>query len=283
MEIILVLTDFSDIANKGLQTAVRLGSQLDNAEILLLNTELSTSGRRMAVTGDLTKQTNFEDDRYMIELIRTNKNRLAQLVDAYQAEGVSIKPYMEIGPMQDIVDEFLDKHKIDLIVMGTSGESTFEEYFVGNHTEQVIRVADVPVLSVKLNDHTHSFNTIVLASDMNEKASNGLRHIQVLADRLGAEIHLLHVAGSVSDDTRSKLENYAADYGLGNYTLAVIENSDTEEGIKKYATEVGADMIAVITHGRDGLGALLAHSVSEDIIKEASVPVLTINMNEIKK
>lgn len=282
MERILVLTDFSDIANKGLETAVRLGRQLGNAEIFLLNTELSTSGRRMAVTGDLTKQTDFEDDRYMIELIRVNKKRLAQQAEAYEAAGVRIQPYMEIGPMQDIVDDFLEKHKIDLIVMGTSGESTFEEYFVGNHTEQVIRVADVPVLSVKLSDHALDFNTIVLASDMNEKASHGLRHVQVLADTLGARVHLVHVTGSASDKTRSKLENYAADYGVGNYTLAVIEDNDTEDGIKRYAAEVGADMIAVITHGREGLGALLSHSVSQDVIKEASVPVLTVNMSEVK-
>lgn len=282
MERILVLTDFSDIANKGLETAVRLGRQLGNAEIFLLNTELSTSGRRMAVTGDLSKQTDFEDDRYMIELIRVNKKRLAQQAEAYEAEGVRVKPYMEIGPMQDIVDDFLEKHKIHLIVMGTSGESTFEEYFVGNHTEQVIRVADVPVLSVKLSDHALDFNTIVLASDMDEKASNGLRHVQILADTLGARVHLVHVTGSASDKTRSKLENYAADYGVGNYTLAVIEDNDTEDGIKRYAAEVGADMIAVLTHGREGLGALLSHSVSKDVIKEASVPVLTVNMSEVK-
>lgn len=282
MERILVLTDFSDIANKGLETAARLGRQLGNAEIFLLNTELSTSGRRMAVTGDLTKQTDFEDDRYMIELIRTNKKRLTQQVEAYEAEGVRIQPFIEIGPMQEIVDDFLDAHKIDIIVMGTSGESTFEEYFVGNHTEQVIRVADVPVLSVKLSDHALDFRTLVVASDMDEKASEGLRHIQVLADKLGAQVHLVHVSSSSSDKTRSKLEQYATDYGVANYILAVIEDSDTEGGIKKYAAEVGADMIAVITHGREGLGALLSHSVSEDVIKESSVPVLTVNMNEIE-
>lgn len=282
MERILVLTDFSDIANKGLETAARLGRQLGNAEIYLLNTELSTSGRRMAVTGDLTKQTDFEDDRYMLELIKVNRKKLAQQAEAYEADGVHVKPYMEIGPMQDIVDEFLEKHRIDLIVMGTSGESTFEENFVGNHTEQVIRVADVPVLSVKLSDHAIDFSKIVLASDMDEKASKGLRHVQALADKLGAQVHLVHVSSSASDKTRSKLEQYATDYGVGNYILSVIEESDTEDGIKKYATEVGADMIAVITHGREGLGALLSHSVSEDVIKEASVPVLTVNMKEIK-
>jgi nucleotide-binding universal stress UspA family protein len=282
MKRILVLTDFSDIARKGLDTAVRLARQLGNAEILLLNTERSPQGRRFSVTADVTKQIDLEEDRYMIELIRANKQRLTRLMENYESQGVKISPFIEIGPMQDVVDEFLEKRKVDLIIMGTSGESTFEENFVGNHTEQVIRVSDVPVLSVKVNDHSLDFSTIVLATDMNDKASKGLRHIQALADELGARVHMVHVSSSTSDKKRAQLETYATDYGFANYKLALVEDDDTEDGIKKYAAEVGADMIAVVTHGREGLGALLRHSVSDDIIKEASVPVLTVNMNEVK-
>lgn len=282
MERILVLTDFSDIARKGLDTAVRLARQLGNAEILLLNTERSPQGRRFSESADITKQVDHEEDRFMIELIRTNKQRLTQLVEDYQSSGVKVSAFIEVGPMQEIVDEFLEAREVDLIVMGTSGESTFEENFVGNHVEQVIRVSDVPVLAVKLGDHSHDFKTIVLATDMNEKASHGLRHIQALADLLGAQVHMVHVTKNKSDKTRAKVEAYAVDYGVANYKIAVVEDKDTEDGIKKYAAQVGADMIAVVSHGREGLGALLTHSVSEDVIKEASVPVLTVNMNELK-
>ena len=282
MERILVLTDFSDVATRGLEAAAQIARQLGGAEILLLNTERSVTGRRLAVSGDITKQLDPEEELYMIELIRVNQKRLRELSAQYSSDGVKVSPYMEIGPMQDIVDEFLDKHRVDLIVMGTSGESTIEEYFVGNHTEQVIRVANVPVLSVKLTDHLPGFSKIVLATDLNKDAARGLKPVQSLASKLGAKLFLVHVTSSKPEKVRQEIEDYAAKNGLLNYTVNVVNDKDTEEGIKKFATETAADMIAVITHGREGLSSLLSHSVAEDVIKEASIPVLTINMKAVK-
>ncbi|WP_225000023.1 universal stress protein [Cesiribacter sp. SM1] len=284
MERILVLTDFSDIAKQGLEGAVRLAQQLGGAEILLLNTELSPQGREFSATGDIYYTDNHEEDRFMVALIRKNTQRLQELAASYENSGVRITPYIEVGPMQEVVDAFMNKHKPDLIVMGTSGENTFEEYFVGNHTEQVIRIARVPVITIKVTDRPADIRNIVLATDMNDKAYNGLRHIKVLADKLRAHLHLVYVtkSGKVAQ-RRSDVEAYAAKQGLSNYTIGAIEDSDTEDGIKRYAASVGADLIAVITHGREGLSALLSHSVAEDVIREASVPVLTVNMNEAVK
>lgn len=285
MEKILVLTDFSDIARKGLETAVRIAKQLNGAEIMLLNTELSTTGGRFSASGDIASQLPAEEDRYMVELIRRNQQRLQEQAAGYATGGVEIRAFMEIGEMQEVVDDFIKHHPIDLIVMGTSGENTLEEYFVGNHTEQVIRVSDVPVLSVKVNDHVTDIRNVVWATDMNKKANASARLLKGLASRLRAKLHLLHVAGGSSKVAKSEaeLQAYAKEQGLDqNYSVAVIDDKDVENGIKRYAAKAGADMIAVITHGRDGLGALLSHSVAEDIIREASIPVLTINMHEVK-
>lgn len=281
MERILVLTDFSEVANKGLEAAVQLAKQLGGAEILLLNTERSVSGRRLAVSGDITKQLDPEENHYMIELIRVNQKRLQKLATEYSTEGVKVSPFIEIGPMQDIVDEFLEKRKVDIVVMGTSGENTIEEYFVGNHTEQVIKVANVPVLSIKVSDMLVDFRKIVLATDLSKDAARGLKPVQALASKLGAKLFLVHVTTGKIEKVGQKIEEYAANNGLSNYTVNVVNDKDTEDGIKKFAAQIGADMIAVITHGREGLRSLLTHSVAEDVIRESSIPVLTVNMNEI--
>lgn len=284
MERILVLTDFSKIAEKGLEEAVHLARQLGGAEILLLNTELPPTTSGFSATGDVYTQDITEGDRFMVALIRKNKERLEELRARFSTDGVRITPYIEVGPMQEIVDTFVNKRKVDLIVMGTSAENTMEEFFVGNHTEQVIRIADVPVITVKLTDRPTEVRNIVLATDMNDKASTGLRHIKLLAEKLGARLHLVYVTSSGKIEQRStEVQNYAAKYGLTNFTIGAIEDKDTEDGIKRYAAKLGADLIAVITHGRDGFAALFSHSVAEDVIREASVPVLTVNMNEVSR
>ena len=281
MDRILVLTDFSDIATKGLETAVRLAQQMGGGEILLLNTEVSVSGAEFSASGDVAHHLNAEEDRFMVELIRRNMQRLQEQAIAYAVENVSILTFMEIGKMQKVVDTFLHERKVDMLVMGTSGQSSGEEYFVGNHTEQVLRVSSVPVLSVKLNDPVTDFRNMVVATDMNRKADRSMEHIKRLAAKLGAKLHLVHVT-SKPEKYQPKLEEYARNHGFENYTVGVVEDSDTEEGIKRYSAKVGADMIALVTHGRDGLAAFFTHSTSEGVIRKANVPVLTLNMKEVK-
>lgn len=281
MDRILVLTDFSDIATKGLETAVRLARQMGGAEILLLNTEISVSGAEFSASGDVTHHLNAEEDRFMVELIRRNMQRLQEQAVEFAAENVSILTFMEIGKMQKVVDTFLHERKVDMLVMGTSGESSGEEYFVGNHTEQVLRVSNVPVLSVKLNDPVRDFRSMVVATDMNQKSDRSMEHIKRLAARLGAKLHLVHV-NSKPEKYQPRLEEYAQNHGFENYTVGVVENEDTEEGITSYAEKVGADMIALVTHGRDGIAAFFTHSTSEGVIRQARLPVLTLNRKEIK-
>ena len=283
MERILVLTDFSKIAERGLEEAIRIAKQMGGAEVLLLNIEMPTQGREFSATGDIYYTDNHEEDRFMVAIIQKNKQRLQELVARYEDSGVSIKPFMEVGEMQEVIDPFVEKRKVDLIVMGTSGENTYEEFFVGNHSEQVIRVADVPVITVKETDRSTNVSNIVLATDMNDKAAAGLRHIQQFAARLNARLHLVHVTKSGKLEERSaEAEEYARRHGLTNFTVGTIEDNDTEDGIKRYAAKIGADLIAVLTRGKSGLSALFSHSVSEDMIREASVPVLTVNMHEVK-
>lgn len=282
MERILVLTDFSKIALRGLEEAVLLAQQMGGAEILLLNVELPTHGGGFSATGDVNLSSVTEEDRFMVAILKKNKQRLQELVSRFNESNVRITPYQQIGPVQDVVDNFLEHHKVDLIVMGTSGENTFEEYFVGNHTEQIVRIARVPVISIKETDRPMEVRNIVVATDMNDKAHDGLAHIRILAEKLRAHLHLVYVTKSGKiEQRRADVEAYAIKHGLRNFTIGAIEDRDTEDGIKRYAAKIGADLIAVLTHGRDGISALFSHSVAEDVIREASVPVLTVNMNEI--
>ncbi|WP_135303446.1 universal stress protein [Haloarcula amylovorans] len=52
------------------------------------------------------------------------------------------------NPHRAIVD-YADEHDVDCIVMGTHGRTGLERYILGSVTERVVRLADVPVLSMK--------------------------------------------------------------------------------------------------------------------------------------
>ena len=56
----------------------------------------------------------------------------------------------------------------------------------------------------------------------------------------------------------------------------VIWDDDTAEAIAKYGPEIGADMVAVGTHGRSGLTRALMGSVAEQVIRRSELPVIVV-------
>ena len=68
--------------------------------------------------------------------------------------------------------------------------------------------------------------------------------------------------------------NFCHDYA--NYEAKVIIGSAPED-ILTFAEENGIDLILMGTHGRKGLDRILLGSVADYVIKNASVPVITIS------
>jgi nucleotide-binding universal stress UspA family protein len=48
--------------------------------------------------------------------------------------------------------------------------------------------------------------------------------------------------------------------------------------ICEIAKETGADLIALASHGRSGLGRMLLGSVAENVLRHAEVPVLVVRV-----
>ncbi|RKD95391.1 universal stress protein [Halopiger aswanensis] len=67
------------------------------------------------------------------------------------AAGVDVVTAVEQGvPHEEILD-YVDEHDIDAIVMGTQGRTGLDRVLMGSVTERIVRMADVPVVTVRLN------------------------------------------------------------------------------------------------------------------------------------
>jgi nucleotide-binding universal stress UspA family protein len=89
---------------------------------------------------------------------------------------------------------------------------------------------------------------------------------------------LMNAVAEISRSAEEKLEAFCekelAD--LSNYEAKVVIGDPGEE-ILKYAEERAIDLIVMGTHGRKGIDRILMGSVADLVIKNASVPVMTVN------
>jgi nucleotide-binding universal stress UspA family protein len=287
MKKILVPTDLSDTAELGLKLAVEI-AQRCNGTISLINFTRHPLGKTFSTTGEVNLQADEEEQLFTLELLQSKKEKLAELAAKYNHEGVSIEYAVIDNKFKSGLDAYMSQDNIDLVVMGTSGEETVREAFIGNHTERMIRVSPCPVISVRDGFDIEDFRNIVAAVTVltDNQAADGLRELKELSDCFDAHIHLVHVrdrareSNLILDEYFSKMATIA---GLQKFSVAILDADDVMEAVLTYAENVNAGMIAVLKNVQDGIFLVLSNRFSNRVIKEEGRPVFTLNLQNTQQ
>lgn len=138
---------------------------------------------------------------------------------------------------------------------------------------------------------------ILCPVDHSECSYLALKYAISLALKDEAKLYLMHVIDTRLYDTEIyKFSPYKLDEidmnkihedlikSLPEGTMDVLEvETIVIKGIPFHeiinaATEIGADLIVIGTHGRTGLSHVVMGSVAEKVVRKASCPVLTVRM-----
>jgi nucleotide-binding universal stress UspA family protein len=139
---------------------------------------------------------------------------------------------------------------------------------------------------------------ILAPTDFSPHSERAVRYACRLAERFGADLHLLHILSDVipagpdpmlmpslppefyqenEERARETLHGLLKpDWGTPASVTAEVRWGSPVESIVDYAQDHQIDMIVIATHGRTGLSHVLLGSVAERIVREAPCPVLTI-------
>jgi nucleotide-binding universal stress UspA family protein len=144
------------------------------------------------------------------------------------------------------------------------------------------------------------FRTILVAVDFSERSKEAFRVACALAeptrtrmfvlhvldqpitfDEMGMPISLLGGDTTLHETVRDRLRDAYAPNQPIDVEFRVREGAAAEE-ILRAASEIGADLIVLSTHGRTGLHRLLAGSVAEAVLRRATCPVLALHAPETR-
>lgn len=280
MKNILVPTDFSDQATYALDMAADIARK-SGAKVQLLSVVESPHGSSFNAMGEVTMP-DASDNIYFVQLIESTKKKFDDLAVEGKYADIKLDGLVEVGHPFEHISRTIAEHDVDLVVMGTKGSSGLEEIFVGSNTEKVVRRVDCPVLTVKNPVVVDEIKNIAFATNFRDDYSNLIEQLTKIQKLFGATIHI------VSINTPSNFENdryykqamkeFAEKHDLDNYTMNVYNDDPEEDGIIYFAEDIDADMIALGTHGRTGIGRLLSGSIAEDIVNHAKRPVWTFKL-----
>lgn len=102
---------------------------------------------RGRVEGEHTGMIGEDPDEYRDEVTQ-RANAIVEEVTS-TLEDVETQSYVCVGTPHQVILTYADHHDIDIIVMGTHGRTGVQRYLIGSVTEKVVRLADVPVVTVR--------------------------------------------------------------------------------------------------------------------------------------
>lgn len=278
MKKILVPTDFSKSALMATEVAADIAMKA-NAEIVVLHVVEEISGNSFNIEGEIDMTGSWEEKIFTMKLIERGRKQLAKLSSDLKERGLKVRSELRLGTPFHGMRTIITDHKVDLVVMGTAGQSKMEEMVIGTNTEKVVRHAQCPVLTVHKKPASGDFRNIVYATSMSEDEEIFSRIIRKTQQIYDSTIHLVRIntPGNFQRDASVKkyMQSFAKKLQLKNFTLNVYNDLSEEEGIVYFADSIDADMIAMATHGRTGFAHVLAGSIAEDVVSHSRRPVLT--------
>lgn len=282
MRSILIAIDFSENAERAL-AAAKLIAEKSVTELLILHAYQPyiadvnvTPGNVMPGIGGadfLTMTTELEDEFH---------KRLNEYVSNLIAEGYNAKAIWALGSVQSAIEEAIDDHVPDMIVIGRTGTGGFLDKLIGSSATHIALNSPCPVLVVPPQAEPTKFKKVVYATQFEYEENNILREVFVLINHLGADLTLLKINSDTQPDIQPD-NQYIADirshFTIRDEQIVIREAKHVLDGIEAYCDDVQADLLIMSTRERSFIEEYLINpSITRKLVVDTHVPLLVFHL-----
>jgi nucleotide-binding universal stress UspA family protein len=232
---------------------------------------------------------------------------LALRVAELTADGATVTAAVRVGrPAETIAAEAGHDHDV-IIVMATHGLGGLRRWALGSVADRVVHLAEAPVLLVRssIEPAPAGLRLMVVPLDGSALSRQALPLASMLAQAAGARMLLLRSVSIAVDSAMvpppmmrvgfampdvsalqqrqvlAELDDEArslAAAGLDVGTAAPL--GEPGDVIVDEATQRGADLIVMATHGRGGLSRWALGSVADKVLHATTTPLLVVRVRE---
>jgi len=292
---ILFPTDFSRCADQALTHAVYLAEKYQAAlhllhVVTLFEDQPDVLNDELAETEVLVRKLEEKAESELQNVANTHGSDDMEIV-TNQKRAISAAP---------AILEYASKNGIDLIVMGTHGRRGIEHLLLGSVAEEVVRLADCPVFTIRESEKVKPiklFERILVPVDFSDHSKKALAYAKEIADSYDANLQLLHIiedtihpafslsgkssifdlVPGIEEDCNRRIKELIQETGISKEnTEIIVKGGQAAHDIIKFAKDNLSDLVVIATHGLTGIENLLLGSVTEKVVRMASCPVFTV-------
>jgi len=269
MKNILVPTDFSKNAWNAIKYSIKL-YQNEPCVFYLLNTYTPSISNSRFMSSLL-----FEDS---LTVENYSKQGLQHILNRIQKKHHnplhSFKTISSFSLLVDEVNELIDDHAIDMVIIGTKGASGLAEVFMGSNAVRIIKtVKNCPILAIPDHFEFETPKEIAFATDFNRfYTQSELQPIITMVKAFDSVLRIVHVQQEIKALTElqqfnlNMLRNY---FNTIEYYIHTVSELDSiSKTLEIFVDELELHLLAMLNY---------QHSYMEEVTREPIVKRLTFH------
>jgi nucleotide-binding universal stress UspA family protein len=219
-----------------------------------------------------------------------DKEHREELLDTFA--GINTDVLIEEGDIQSRLDQAIQEHDTDLVIIGTRGRTGLAKILLGSVAEEIFRTVPCPVLTVGPHSDPAKANIreILFATDFASKAPAAAAYAVSLAQEFQARLTLLHVVpepkpgdlvswSNVQESSKNLLRKLVpAEAEAWCKPEYFIERGDPGQRILDLANVRAVDLIILGAQPEKGVPGAATHlpiATAHKVVAHANCPVLT--------
>jgi nucleotide-binding universal stress UspA family protein len=256
---IIVPWDFSEVAEYALQHAIKISTHLKN-RIQLLHV--------------------IKAEKQMEEAKKDLHKEVERLAEEYQ---IDLDPVILVGNLFHEISDYASENNVSVVVMGTHGIKGMQK-ITGSYALKVIVGSKIPFITVQAPPSKKEvFKDVVFPLDYKKEGKQKVNWALFLAKYFDVKIHI--ITPTIKDKGLQKktrininfAEKIFENHGV-DYDFHTIDSSHLGEETVKYAQNIDADLILIMTTGGIGITDYMLGAKEQYIIaNEAKMPVMCVN------
>ena len=272
---ILVPVGFSEQSLAALKQACLI-AKIKKSEVIIL----SVIEEQSKISG-LLIDNPFEEIRNKV------KDKLDEISEMHSSKfSVKVDSMVASGKIYEQIVEVSSMINANLIVMGTNGSPKgVIKKFIGSNAERVVRLSNIPVITIKENTSTENFDNIILPLDLGKETKEKVTFAIEYARYWNSTIRIVSVF--LKDNTSEKniliknlnqVSNFISNAGI-KCTSELIEGEKKQslgDFVINYEKKFDSDLIIIMTKKEELALSNNLSVTARYIIHNSKIPVMSI-------
>jgi nucleotide-binding universal stress UspA family protein len=281
MKTYLVPIDFSKASANTAEFAAALSHHTDVQHIILLNAYYVSPYETMLPNTDMVQLTEEDVEANVADRLM-KLNALKESLYKHVRPGVKISIHLNRSHLLRAVIENSINKDVDLVIMGSKGNSSADDSQVGSHVIKISKASPVPVIVVPPSYSFETINRVVVACDFNKVTETmPLEALKKLLSRKNFDLLVVNVdnKGRHNEGDAQRMAEETALYEMlkhFNPSYYYISETNIIDGILRFAAGHDAQLVIALPHKYSFLQSLVHNSVSQQLAENAAVPVLLL-------